>query len=196
MYFTQGHGEKDTASAERPGYNAAAAAMTGDNFVLDTLVLAQKDVPADAAILIIAGPKSDFLPSETDKLRPTSPRGGKLLVMLDPPASAQEPPRTNLVSLLRAWDIDVGANVVIDMSGMGEIDRHRRDGADRGEVSDASDHGAVRRADGVSVRVFGDADSEGHQRALRRADGRRDEQEQLGRNRCQESHRRATRRAG
>ena len=62
VYFTQGHGEKDTASADRGGYNAIAAALTSGNFVVDKIVLAQQaTVPADADVLIIAGPKTDFL---------------------------------------------------------------------------------------------------------------------------------------
>ena len=62
VYFTQGHGEKDTASADRTGFNGINGALTSDNFVVDKIVLAQvTDVPADADVLVIAGPKTDFL---------------------------------------------------------------------------------------------------------------------------------------
>ncbi len=41
VYFTQGHGEKDTTSSERDGYNAIAAALGRENYTVDKLVLAQ-----------------------------------------------------------------------------------------------------------------------------------------------------------
>ena len=69
VYFTQGHGEKDTTSADRTGYNSISAALTSDNFVVDKVVLAQQTaVPADADVLIIAGPHTDFLAPEIDML--------------------------------------------------------------------------------------------------------------------------------
>ena len=120
-YFLNGHGEKDTRNSNGDGYSSVAAAMGGDNFVLDTLVLEAKDVPADAAVVIIAGPKSDLRADEARALLRYLAKGGKLLVLIDPPATAQEAPRANLLGVLRTWDIDVGANVVIDLSGMGEV---------------------------------------------------------------------------
>lgn len=71
VYFSQGHGERDTTSADqRSGYNAIAGALQRDNFAVDKVVLAQQqDVPADAAVLVIAGPKNDFLQPELDMVR-------------------------------------------------------------------------------------------------------------------------------
>ncbi len=70
IYFTQGHGEKDPTSSERTGYNGIAAALQRENDTTDKLVLAQQtDVPADATEVVVAGPKTDFLPQEADMLR-------------------------------------------------------------------------------------------------------------------------------
>src|SRR3989337_1421311 len=67
VYFTQGHGEKDTSSADRGGFNAINAALASDNFVVDKIVLAQvTEVPADADVVVIAGPRTDFLGPEID----------------------------------------------------------------------------------------------------------------------------------
>ena len=50
IFFTQGHGEKDTASSERDGYNAIAAALGRENYAIDKLVIAQAGaVPDDAS---------------------------------------------------------------------------------------------------------------------------------------------------
>jgi ABC-type uncharacterized transport system involved in gliding motility auxiliary subunit len=113
VYFTQGHGEKDTTSAERTGYNGIVTALGHDNYSMDKLVLAQQtDVPADASVVVCAGPTVDLLPQETDMLRRYLQKGGKLLVLVDPPAGAA-PPLTNLAVLLRDWDIELGNNEIV-----------------------------------------------------------------------------------
>src|SRR5204862_3547039 len=55
VYFTQGHGEKDTTSAERDGYNAIAAALGRENYTVDKIAIAQAgSVPDDAAVVVVA----------------------------------------------------------------------------------------------------------------------------------------------
>jgi ABC-type uncharacterized transport system involved in gliding motility auxiliary subunit len=122
VYFTQGHGEKDTASADRSGYNGIAGALASDNFVVDKIVLAQvTEVPADADVLVIAGPKTDFLGPEIDLLKAYLARGGKLFVMLDPVLKVDQPQPAALQSLLKDWGVDAGNDVVLDVSGMGRL---------------------------------------------------------------------------
>ena len=41
--------------------------------------------------------------------------------MLDPPDKADAPPLTNLVALAKECGIDVGNNVVVDVSGIGRL---------------------------------------------------------------------------
>ena len=122
VYFVQGHGEKDMVSAERSGYNAINSALTSSNFVTDKLVLAQQGaVPADADLVIVAGPKTDFLQPEIDYLRAYLARGGKAMLMLDPVIKADQPQLTLLQGLAKDWGINVGNDVVLDVSGMGQL---------------------------------------------------------------------------
>jgi ABC-type uncharacterized transport system involved in gliding motility auxiliary subunit len=122
VYFTQGHGEKDTTSADRAGYQAIGGSMTNSNFVVEKLPLAQTaSVPADADIVVIAGPKTDFLGPEVDALRAYLNRGGKLMVMLDPVLKADQPQPVNLQALLKEWGINANNDVVLDVSGMGRL---------------------------------------------------------------------------
>lgn len=117
VYFVQGHGEKDPARTERDGYSAVTEALRRDNYKVEPLVLAQqKDVPADATVVVIAGPTSDLLPEETDALRRYLERAGKLLVLVDPPIGEQGA-LPNLQAMLREWSIELGNNVVVDVSG-------------------------------------------------------------------------------
>ena len=122
VYFTQGHGEKDTASADRAGYNGIATNLTSGNFIVEKLVLAQASkVPDDADILVIAGPKADFLGPEIDALKAYLSRGGKLLVMLDPVLKADVPQPAALQGLLKDWGIEADNDLVLDVSGMGQL---------------------------------------------------------------------------
>ena len=123
VYFVQGHGEHDPTSADqRTGYNAIAAALQRDNFSVEKVVLAQQqDVPTDAAVLVVAGPRTDFLQPEIDMVQRYLDKGGKLLLLLDPPDGADAAPLTGLVGLARAWGVDVGTNVVVDVSSVGQL---------------------------------------------------------------------------
>jgi ABC-type uncharacterized transport system involved in gliding motility auxiliary subunit len=122
VYFVQGHGEKSTEGSDREGYGTIASALTSDNFKHEPLVLAQvKEVPADATVVIIAGPQADFLAPEIDMLKAYLARGGKLMVMLDPPDRPDSPDLTNLIALVKEWGIDPGNNVVVDASGVGQV---------------------------------------------------------------------------
>jgi gliding motility-associatede transport system auxiliary component len=121
-YFTSGHGERDTASTERIGYSGIAAALQRDNFKVDKLVLAQQgDVPADATVVVVAGPSSDFFPAEIDALSRYINKGGKVLFLIDPPDKFDSPPLANLIALIRSWGVQLGDDVVVDVSGMGQI---------------------------------------------------------------------------
>jgi ABC-type uncharacterized transport system involved in gliding motility auxiliary subunit len=122
VYFTQGHGERDTVSAERGGYNGIGSAITSNNFVVDKLVLAQQTaVPADADVLVIAGPRTDFLQPEIDMLKAYLAKGGKVLFLLDPVLKPDQPQLTGLEALLKDWGIDAGHDIVLDVSGMGRL---------------------------------------------------------------------------
>ncbi len=122
IYFTKGHGEKDTASGDRDGYKSIAEGLGRDNYSVETIVLAQAGaVPDDAAVVIVAGPKADFLTGEVDALKKYLAKAGKLLLELDPPEKPDSPPLTNLIALAHDWGINVGNDIVVDASGMGQL---------------------------------------------------------------------------
>jgi ABC-type uncharacterized transport system involved in gliding motility auxiliary subunit len=123
VYFTQGHGEKDIAGTDRIGMSSIGQALTADNFETAPLVLAQqKDgVPADATVVVIAGPQTDFFPPEMDAVKAYVARGGKVLVLLDPVAKAGGAGYPLLTQFLMDWGINAGNDIVLDASGMGRM---------------------------------------------------------------------------
>ena len=121
VYFLQGHGEKDIDSSERDGFSEVKSALGRDNYDVAKIVLAQeKDVPADASVVIIAGPKTDLLQPEADMLQRFLRKGGHVFVMLDPP-DEKSPAIPVLEALLRDWDFQADKDVVVDASGMGQL---------------------------------------------------------------------------
>jgi ABC-type uncharacterized transport system involved in gliding motility auxiliary subunit len=122
VYFSQGHGEHDTAGSDRDGYSSIAQALGRENYTVEKVAIAQQgSVPDDAAVVIVAGPKIDFFPQEIEALKKYLQASGKLLLELDPPDKPDSPPLTNLIALAHDWGFDVGNNIVVDVSGMGRL---------------------------------------------------------------------------
>ncbi len=120
VYFVQGHGERDSAGSTPTSYSQIAEALKSDNFEVAPLALAQEGaVPADATMLVIAGPTSDLLAGELEQLKAYLGRAGKVLLLIDAPAADGTPSVPSLVALAKEWGLDVGTNIVLDASGMG-----------------------------------------------------------------------------
>ena len=118
VYFLQGHGEKDPERTERDGYSAVSGSLQRDNYAVERLVLAQqKEVPADATAVLIAGPTTDVLPEEAEAIRRYLARAGKLMVLIDPVIGADAAALPNIEALVREWGINPGNSVVVDVSG-------------------------------------------------------------------------------
>ncbi len=122
VYFVQGHGERDPNSDDRDGYGVVREALRLDNFGIETVVIAQTgEIPDNASAVIVAGPSTDFLPGETDVLREYLEQGGKVLLMLDPAETEDATPQPSLSGLVTEWGAEVGNDVVVDASGMGQL---------------------------------------------------------------------------
>jgi ABC-type uncharacterized transport system involved in gliding motility auxiliary subunit len=107
---------------ERTGYSSALDVLKRDNYTVDKLVLAQtSEVPKDASVIVIAGPAADYLPPEIDAIRKYLRSGGKALILLDPVIGNAMHPLPNLEALLKEWGVTVGHDVVLDVSGVGQM---------------------------------------------------------------------------
>jgi len=121
VYFLQGHGEKDVDSSDRDGYSEVKNALGRDNYEVAKIVLAQeKDVPADASVVVVAGPRTDLFQPEADMLQRFLRKGGHVFVMIDPPDD-KTPATPVLDALLKDWDFQADKDVVVDASGMGQL---------------------------------------------------------------------------
>jgi len=109
LYFLTGHGEAGLDSAARQGLSQVKRALTEVEYeVKPLLLLREREVPKDAAVLVIAGPQSELLPTELQLIEAYVTRGGKLLVLLDPFTAA------GLTDLLKKHGIVMGKDIIVD----------------------------------------------------------------------------------
>ncbi|MBW2038918.1 MAG: GldG family protein [Deltaproteobacteria bacterium] len=109
IYFLQGHGEHALDDVQRSGYSLVKRTIEDQNYKVKTLLLLrEKGVPQDAAVLVIGGPQKDLLPLEIEDIKKYVERGGKLLIMADP-YSGQ-----NLRRFLDGYGLHLVDDVIID----------------------------------------------------------------------------------
>lgn len=125
VYFTVGHGERSFDDAAKPGERVPAKTfkklVESTNAKVKKLGLADglsKEVPADAALVVLVGPTQPFLDEEVQALKAWWERGGALLVMVDPPIPGMEVPAVGTVAslepLLSALGVQIGAHEVVN----------------------------------------------------------------------------------
>ena len=105
VYFVVGHGERTIGDE----YSIAADGLRENLFRVEQLdLLAERAIPDDAAVLIIAGPREPLAAAETELLRRYLADDGRLLLLLDPgypPVYAQ---------IASEWSVDVPDGVIVD----------------------------------------------------------------------------------
>lgn len=110
VLFLEGHGERSIVDQERGGLSRAKEALAKQGYDVGTLSLLQETaVPADAAVVVLAGPKRPVTKEEQDRLAQYVAEGGRLLVLLDPDSQA------DLDALLRRWGLEAGRGVLVDL---------------------------------------------------------------------------------
>jgi len=121
VYVVQGHGEHDLTNTDRPGFSEARTAMERSNYDVKALPLAREGkIPDDAAVVVIAGPRTDLFPPEVDALDGYLARGGKLLVMIDPPFP-QPVPEGWAKQLLGKYGVVLADDLMIELSPIGRL---------------------------------------------------------------------------
>jgi hypothetical protein len=90
VYFVTGHGERSPDDGDRKnGLSVAKRALEDDQFTVRLLSLMHVEaVPADATVVVVAGPRMDYLPGELAQMDAYLGRAGNLLVLLDPETPA------------------------------------------------------------------------------------------------------------
>ena len=121
IYVVQGHGEHELTNTERPGFSEAKTAMERANYEVKPLVLARAaQIPDDAAVVVLAGPRTELLAPELGTLDAYLGRGGKLFAMADP-VILNASPADPLKAYLEKYGFNLGNNLIIELNPIGRL---------------------------------------------------------------------------
>ncbi|HXK09115.1 MAG TPA: Gldg family protein [Vicinamibacteria bacterium] len=115
----EGEGERGGEESGDRGFSGVKSSLTKSLYeTKNVFLMREKTVPADCTVLVVGGPEKDLLPETTGAIRDYVKKGGKAFVMVEPELKEHYP---NLVALLKDWNIEAGQDVVVDVSGMGQL---------------------------------------------------------------------------
>ncbi|BAZ14968.1 hypothetical protein NIES4071_68380 [Calothrix sp. NIES-4071] len=109
-YFLQGHGESQLAAGEN-SISQAVKALNDKSFTTEALNLVQTQLPTDANVIIVAGPKRALFDTEVKALQDYLNRGGNALLMIDPDTDPK------LERLLNEWGVKLDNRLAVDVAG-------------------------------------------------------------------------------
>lgn len=113
VYFIKGHGERSIDDYTKEGYDKIKAAITAENYeVKDILLLREEKVPDDCAVLISAGPKSDYETHELELIEKYLQKEGRVIFLIDPGEEGEQ--YINIAMFLEQYGLILGEDVIID----------------------------------------------------------------------------------
>ena len=117
VYFTAGHGEASLDSTQDGrGFAQLKQVLARDNVTVAPWESAKAAVPADATVVVVAGPKTALLEPEAAALAKFIASGGRVLVLADPvlPTPAAPPSDLGVKGLLAAYGVQLHDDIVVD----------------------------------------------------------------------------------
>lgn len=119
VYFLTGHGEFSLDTGGQRGYTVAKRVLESKNYTVNSLnLLADKVIPEDADLIVVAGPQQPISEEEATALKGFVDQGGSLIVLEDPilltDFGEAEDPLAGYLST--DWGIDLGRDLVVDVT--------------------------------------------------------------------------------
>lgn len=110
VYYLAGHGEhRVTDFDQMSGYSKIGTITLRDNLEVKELMLSgEKQIPEDAAAVVIAGPAKTMGPIEVEMIEDYLSRNGRVMILLD---ALKE---SGLEQMLRRWGIALRQDIVVD----------------------------------------------------------------------------------
>lgn len=118
VLWTTGHGEAGLDDFGPEGISQLKDLLGKENLEMtEWASLGQGEVPVGTDLLVVAGPRVNFVQPELDAFDRYLEQGGRMLVLLDPELDGQGGLiQTGLEAWLAARGVAVGANLVVDPS--------------------------------------------------------------------------------
>ena len=109
IYFLEGHGESKIENNNNEGYSTAKKNLEKDGFIVKPLLLLQTgEIPGDASVLVIPGPKKPIQEEEKKIIDNYLNSGGAVFMLIDPKSES------NMETFLKKWGVELGDDLVID----------------------------------------------------------------------------------
>jgi ABC-type uncharacterized transport system involved in gliding motility auxiliary subunit len=123
--FVEGSGEHQIDDSSRSGYQRLKDLLGKDDYQAKSInLLTSAEVPNDCTVVVVGGPRSDYLQPEVDALKKYVEGGGRAMFLLDPPLKmGREEIADNdtLTSLLQNWGVTPDKDLVLDRNPVGQL---------------------------------------------------------------------------
>ena len=121
----KGSGERAFDNTERDGYSSIKEYLEKNNYKTRELPLVMKpEIPKDCTVVLVGGPKRDYLEPAVAALKSFVEGGGRALFMLDPPiklARDETDENAALLKTLADWGVTLNKDLVLELSPVGRL---------------------------------------------------------------------------
>jgi ABC-type uncharacterized transport system involved in gliding motility auxiliary subunit len=123
--FVLGSGEHALADTDRSGFSGLKDLLEKNNYKTETVKLLEKpQIPGDCTVVVVGGPRRDYIQPAVDAIKNYVENGGRALIMLDPPLkfSRQETDDNQALSdVLAGWGVTPNKDLALDTTGIGQL---------------------------------------------------------------------------
>lgn len=118
--FTSGYGEGALDDTNPEGYSGVKELIERNLYKTQVVPLIPiPSIPKECTVLVVGGPKRNYLQPAIDAIKNFVEGGGHAIVMLDPPLKfgSQVDENENFVKVLETWGIVPARDLVLDLQG-------------------------------------------------------------------------------
>ena len=123
--FVTGSGEHSLTETGREGYSTLKDALEKNNYKTQAISLIEKpEVPKDCNIVVVGGPKRDYLQPAIDALKTYVQGGGHAVFNFDPTLNLPDEKlgdTPNLAALVQTWGVTANPDVILDLSAASRL---------------------------------------------------------------------------
>jgi ABC-type uncharacterized transport system involved in gliding motility auxiliary subunit len=119
IYFLTGHGERSPIGTDNSSYSKVKQALEAKGYLVSQLnLLAERKVPDDAKVVIVAGATRSLSQDELTLLDQFLQANGSLIVMEEPLPLTQIGDQPDLLAdyLNQTWGIESGKDIIVDQT--------------------------------------------------------------------------------
>ena len=123
--FVSGSGEHQIDDTGRDGFSHLKDTLGKDDYATKTISLLEKsEIPAECTVVVVGGPKSDYLQPAADALKKYVEGGGRAMFLLDPPLKIGHATADNeaLTNVLQSWGVSMEKDLLLDMNPVGQLE--------------------------------------------------------------------------